>query len=58
MPKVIREISGDKGDKGDTGITSLYAFSLENGNLYVETQDDITENSFVINSKGEMEVEF
>lgn len=58
MPKVISGDKGDKGDKGDTGITSLYAFSLENGNLYIETQEDITENSFVINSRGEMEVEF
>ena len=38
--------------------TGLYAFTIEDGNLYVENQSEIAEKSFKINENGELEVEF
>lgn len=49
---------GPQGEKGDPGLTTLYAFTIENGNLYVENQNEIAEKSFKINENGELEVEF
>ena len=40
------------------GGVGLYAFTIEDGNLYVENQSEIAEKSFKINENGELEVEF
>ena len=54
----IKGETGPQGEKGDPGLTTLYAFTIENGNLYVENQNEIAEKSFKINENGELEVEF
>ena len=41
-----------------SGGVGLYAFTIEDGNLYVENEDESSEKSFKINENGELEVEF
>lgn len=47
---------GPPGPQGPKGDDPLYSFTIEGKDLYLETEEELDDVSFEINSNGELEV--